>query len=632
MPSRPIADYALLSDCHTAALVSGDGSIDWLCCPRFDGPSVFGRLLDDRAGYWQIRSCDPAETSRRYIDGTMAVETTFETATGIAALVDALALGPHERGHRLGYRSPGVLLRMATCMQGQIEMEIDCSPRPEYGLISPLLSPISGGVIAHGGADVLTLSSTVALQTNAGSATGRFTLQAGQEACFALKRRSSAQPPARAWTGYAIRAYLEDTLEAWRTWSQLHQRYDGPWRDMVWHSGRVLQALTYQPTGAIVAAPTTSLPECVGAERNWDYRYTWVRDASMTLEALWVGACPDEARAFYRWIVRAVAGQLEAGDDLQIMFGIGGAHDLSERELPHLAGWKDSRPVRVGNGAWGQRQLDVYGELLRAVLLLSDQLGNLNLAMRQFFVAVADSAERRWQDPDQGIWEARDQPRHYLYSKLMCWSALDSAIRLASRLHARTRVPEWTKTRDSIRAAILEQGWSERAGAYAQSFGSDELDASVLQMAIVGFLPGDDPRMRATIDVIAKSLTDQRGLVYRYRAADGLTGDEGTFLLCTFWLAQAWALAGELDKARSTFELAAGYANDVGLLSEEVDPETGALLGNFPQAFSHIGLVRAAWAISQLDKHGTADSPPAVGSSRVDLQACKLEYSIVSPK
>jgi GH15 family glucan-1,4-alpha-glucosidase len=610
VPSRPIADYALLSDCHTAGLVSRDGSIDWMCCPRFDGTAVFGRLLDDQAGHWKIHASDQAEIFRRYIDGTMAVETTFRTATGSAVLVDVLALGPRERGHRIGYRSPGVLLRAVKCTQGSVQMEVDWSPRPEYGLINPLLSPVRGGVIARGGADVLTLSSTVVLQIAGGTASGQFTLRPGEDAYFAVQRRSSAQTPSRVCTGYAIRDYLDDTLEAWRTWSQLHQRYNGPWQEAVWHSGRVLQALTYQPTGAIVAAPTTSLPECIGGERNWDYRYTWVRDASMTLEALWVGACPDEARAFYRWIVRAVAGQLEAGNDLQIMFGIRGDHDLSERESPHLAGWRDSRPVRVGNDAWGQRQLDVYGELLRAVLLLSDQLGSLNHATRQFLVAVADSAARRWQDPDQGIWEARDEPKHYLYSKLMCWSALDSAIKLAVRLHARSRVAEWTKTRDQIRSAILDQGWSERAGAYAQSFGSDELDASALQMVIVGFLSADDPRMRATIEVIAKSLTDQRGLVYRYRAADGLSGDEGTFLLCTFWLAQAWALAGELDKARATFELAAGFANDVGLLSEEVDPETGALLGNFPQAFSHIGLVRAAWAISQLDQHGSANATP----------------------
>jgi GH15 family glucan-1,4-alpha-glucosidase len=562
---------------------------------------MFGRLLDDRAGHWYIRTTAEAEVSRRYIDMTMALETTFRTSTGTAVLLDVLALGKKERGHRLGFRSPSLLIRKVSCVAGRVDLETECAPHPEYGLIAPLCSHVKGGAIIRGGADALTLSGTVPVHTSGGVGTAQFSLREGEEAYFALQHRSSAQPPARAMNAKEISWRIDDTLQAWRTWSQLHQRYQGPWKDMVWHSGRVLQALTFQPTGAIVAAPTTSLPETVGGERNWDYRYTWIRDASMTLEALWVGACPDEARAFYRWIVHAVAGQLRAGDDLQIMFGIGGEHDLSERTIEQLGGWRNSRPVRVGNGAWLQRQLDVYGELLRAAQLLSNQIGRFDQPTRQFLIAVADSAARRWQEPDQGIWEARDNPQHYLYSKLMCWCALDSAIQIAGLLHARERVREWTAVRDQIRSAILEKGWSERANAFAQAFGSDALDASALQMVITGFLPGDDPRMRATIDTIAARLTDERGLVYRYRSADGLAGDEGSFLLCTFWLAQALALAGEADAARATFERAAGFANDVGLLSEEIDGKTGELLGNFPQAFSHIGLVRAAWVISQLD-------------------------------
>jgi alpha,alpha-trehalase len=601
LSTLPIADYALLSNCRTAALVSRSGSIDWLCCPRFDGASMFGRLLDDRAGHWVIRPTTHAEVSRRYIDMTMALETTYRTPTGTAVLVDALALGMHERGHRLGFKSPSLVMRRVTCVSGHVDLEAECAPHPEYGLITPLCSRVEGGAVIRGGADALTLSSTVPVQIGSGVVTAQFSLEAGEEACFALQHRSSSQPAARAMKAKEIGLRIDDTLEAWRTWSQLHQRYQGPWKDMVWHSGRVLQALTFQPTGAIVAAPTTSLPESVGGERNWDYRYTWVRDASMTLEALWVGACPDEARAFYQWIVRTVAGQLHAGNELQIMFGIGGEHDLSERTIPQLGGWRSSRPVRVGNGAWVQRQLDVYGELMRAAQLLSTEIGGFDQPTRQFLIAAADSAARRWQEPDQGIWEARSKPRHYLYSKLMCWCALDSAIQMAGPLHARARVRDWTQVRDKIREAILMKGWSKRANAYTQSFGSDALDASALQMVITGFLPGDDPRMRATIATIAEKLVDERGLVYRYKSADGLAGDEGSFLLCTFWLAQAFALAGEADAARATFEHAAGFANDVGLLSEEVDGKTGELLGNFPQAFSHIGLVRAAWVISQLD-------------------------------
>jgi GH15 family glucan-1,4-alpha-glucosidase len=393
-----------------------------------------------------------------------------------------------------------------------------------------------------------------------------------------------------------------ETIRSWQTWADLHQGYEGPWREQVRQSGRVLQALTYQPTGAIVAAVTTSLPETVGGERNWDYRYTWVRDASLTLEALWVAACPDEANRFFEWMTGAVAGQIEEGADLQIMFGIGGEHDLTERTLDHLSGWRGSRPVRVGNGAWNQRQLDVYGELLGAALRLRDKLGGMEPETKGFLVQIANTAASRWQEKDQGIWEVRGEARDFLYSKLMCWVALDRAIQLAPDLGADAHVEKWTTVRDEIRTAILEQGWSDKAQAFTQWFGSDELDASNLMMPIVGFLPADHPGMKATIDAIAARLTDGRGLVYRYLSHDGLEGEEGTFLLCTFWLAQALAMAGELDRARNTFERAISFINDVGLLAEEVEPGTGELLGNFPQAFSHIGLVNAAWAITQAEE------------------------------
>jgi GH15 family glucan-1,4-alpha-glucosidase len=605
MSTRPIADYALLSDCHTAALVTRDGSVDWLCLPRFDSPSTFGRLLDARAGHWSISPTGEAETSRRYLEGSMVLETTFRTAGGVATLVDALAVGADERGHQLGANSPHLLLRRLTCNEGEMEMAVDYAPRPEYGLIHPLMVPTSEGVIARGGAERLALSSPVALEVGASGAYGVTMLEAGQTVSFALHHRSSSEGDARLWSGAEIDERMDDTIAAWRSWSALHQNYTGPWSDLVGHSGRVLQALTFQPTGAIVAAPTTSLPEEVGGERNWDYRFSWVRDASFTIEALWVAACPDEADKFFSFMATAAAADVGQEGELQIMFGIGGEHDLSERTLPHLSGWRESRPVRIGNGAWEQRQLDVYGELLGAAHRLPDELDRLDASTRRFLAALADTAARRWTQTDQGIWEIRGEPRHFVYSKLMCWVALDRAITLADRLGASDQVAVWKQTRDEITQAILEQGWSERAGAFAQSFDSDELDASNLMMPIVGFLTADDPRMVATIDAIAEHLTDDRGLVYRYRPAetdDGLTGEEGTFLLCTFWLAQAQALAGQLDRARATFERAVAFCNDVGLLAEEVDAETGELLGNFPQAFSHIGLVNAAWAISEAER------------------------------
>jgi alpha,alpha-trehalase len=605
MDSVAIGDYALLSDCRSAALVSRSGSVDWLCFPRFDGPSVFCRLLDPAGGHFEIRPVGDFRASRRYLDQTMVLETTFTTANGTAVLTDAMAIGRNERGHDLGTNSPSMLLRRLTCTSGQFEAEVSYLPRPEYGLIHPYLEPTHGGLYARGGADRLLLSTPVSFGIEDSGASGRVRLAAGQSAAFALGHGNLGGPPHDPWTTEEINSRLDDTVEGWRSWSAIHQSYEGPWRDLVHHSGRVLQALTYARTGAIVAAPTTSLPEAVGGERNWDYRYTWVRDASLTMEALWVAACPDEANKFFGFIADAAASQVHHGKDLQIMFGIGGEHDLSERELSHLAGWRSSRPVRVGNGAWLQRQIDVYGELLGAAQRLVDQLGELQTVTRLFLTAAADTAAARWLEQDHGIWEIRGEPRHYLYSKLMCWCALDRAIDLAGHLGAEDRVDGWTATRAEIRAAILERGWNEQAGAFTQAFGSEDLDASSLMLATSGFLPGDDPRIKATIDAVAERLTDSRGLVYRYLAHDGLSGAEGTFLLCTFWLAQAQAVTGEVEAATATFERAVAAINDVGLLAEEVNADTGEMIGNFPQAFSHIGLINAAWAISEA--HARAD-------------------------
>ena len=606
MDSLPIGEYALLSDCRSAALVSRDGSVDWLCFPRFDGPSVFCRLLDPAGGHFAIRPAGEFQVSRRYVDQTLVLETTFTTAHGTAVLTDALAVGRNERGHHLGAHSPGTLLRSLACTRGEIQAEVSYAPRPEYGLIHPVLVPVPGGLAARGGADRLFLSTSVSFGVDDATATARVRLAAGEVTVFALGHGDMTGPPLAPWTAAEITGRLDDTLEGWRSWSAIHQNYEGPWRELVRHSGRVLQAMTFAPTGAIVAAPTTSLPETVGGERNWDYRYTWVRDASLTMEALWVAACPDEANKFFAFLADAAATGLERDEDLQVMFGVGGERDLSERELPHLAGWRGSRPVRVGNGAWLQRQLDVYGELLGAAQRLVDQLGELDPVTRRFLAAAADTAAARWREKDQGIWEIRGEPRDFLYSKLMCWVAVDCAITLASHLGAEDRVADWAAARDEIRAAILTRGWNDRAGAFTQAFGSEDLDASSLMLTITGFLAGDDPRMKATIDTIARRLTDERGLVYRYLARDGLAGAEGTFLLCTFWLAQAQALAGDVETATATFDRAVAAINDVGLLAEEVDPRNGEMIGNFPQAFSHIGLVNAAWAITQAQQRSAS--------------------------
>jgi GH15 family glucan-1,4-alpha-glucosidase len=606
MSSTPIADHAFLSDRHSCALVDRAGSVEWLCFPRFDGPSVFARLLDDEAGHWQIRPDGAWESSRRYAGRSLVLETTFSTADGELVLTDALGLGPDNGGHRLGTDVPHVLVRRLACTVGSIDVLIDYRPRPEYGLITPLLGRVDGGVTARGGAEWLVLTLPGEVELGDGRALARLHLEAGDVVHLALQRSTLGDAvAAHVWSQAELVDLMDRTLASWESWCDLHQSYQGPWQDLVHLSGRVLFGLSYQPSGAIVAAGTTSLPEGAGGERNWDYRFSWVRDASFTMEALWVAACPDEAQDFFSFMTTAGAGGIGPDMSLQIMFGVGGEHELSERVLGHLRGWRASRPVRVGNGAWNQRQVDVYGELLGAAMRLTEQLPAIDEDTRWFLTACADTAAVRWRDRDQGIWEVRGEPQHFLYSKVMCWVALDRAIAIADHLHAGDRVAAWTAAREEIAEAVLTQGWSDDAGAFTQYFGSTALDASNLMLPIVGFLRATDPRMRATIDAIADRLTDERGLVYRYRTedgVDGLAGEEGTFLLCTFWLAQALAMSGQVERARQVFERAAAYVTDLGLLAEEVDPGTGELLGNYPQAFSHIGLVNAAWAIDQAER------------------------------
>ncbi len=603
MSDVPLDQHALLSDCRSAALVTSGGSVDWLCLPRFDSPAVFARLLDDSAGHFRIAPADPSSTSTwRYRPSGLVLDTTWSGPDGELVVTDAMALGARERGHELGLGSPGVLLRHVRCTRGQVVVSVEFVPRPEMGLVHPRLTALDGAVLADGGAGVLVLSTDLRLEMREAGAYGVVTLHHGQDLTFALEQCDAWGPRATTWKPRKVRRRVEETEASWRSWSALHQRYEGPMRELVHHSGVVLRGLTYARTGALVAAATTSLPEGVGSGRTWDYRYTWVRDASMTLQGLFIAACPDEAGRFFAFLARAAATQLDRGQHLQIMFGIGGERDLTERQVPHLTGWRNSGPVRVGNDAWGQHQLDVYGALLDAAHTLEDQLVDLDEPTRRFLVTAVEAAASRWTDDDQGIWEVRGPARPFLHSKLMCWVALDRGISLAAWLRvADDTVEAWRISRDELRQAILDRGWSETAGAYTQSFGSDELDASVLLLALVGFLPGSDPRLLSTIDAVEQGLSDERGLVYRYRGDDGFDEPEGTFLLCTFWLAHALALTGQVDRSRKTLERAAGYATDLGLFAEQVDPASGELLGNFPQAFSHLGLVTAAQALADAE-------------------------------
>lgn len=605
-PQPPIADYALLSDSQGAALVSRSGSIDWACLPRFDSPATFARLLGDGGGHWSLAPTAPFEGTRAYVDDTMVVRSELRTTSGAVAVTDALVFMPLERGHGIGQRAPHAVVRLVEGIAGRVEIESEVAPRPEYGLIVPRWQPARGGALCRGGASAYVLSCPAPVEVRDGTARATFTVRAGERIGLALRAVDPWERPPSAWSTDQVRAWLHGTVRGWQSWSALHQAYQGPWADMVHHSGRVLQALTYAPTGAVVAAPTTSLPECLGGDRNWDYRYAWVRDASLTLGALWVAACPDEVADFFGFFVTAAGTSPDGGDATQILYGITGDRRIEEHELDHLDGHRASRPVRIGNAAWRQSQLDVYGELLDAAALYADRIAALDDTTAAFLADMADTAAERWEEPDQGIWEMRGEPRHFLYSKLMCWVALDRAVGLADQLRARDRLRRWQRERDRIRDAILADGWSDAAGAFTQSFGSDDLDASALMIPIVGFLPADHPRVSATIRAIAERLTDDRGLVYRYRAHDGLDGDEATFGICTYWLAHAYALAGDLGRARTSFETITGHANDVGLLAEEIDGATGEQLGNFPQAFTHIGLVNAAQAIADAERGPSA--------------------------
>jgi GH15 family glucan-1,4-alpha-glucosidase len=599
---QPIAAYGLLADCQSAALVDRDGSVSWLCLPRYDSNAVFARILDPTAGHWSIRPSASYRSERRYVPGTLVIETTFTTDSGSVRLTDAMVFAEGQRNHDLGLDAPHLLLRSVEGVAGEVELELELAPRPEYGLVRPLFRHTETGGRTFGGPNQVVISAGVPTSVEDATMRATFNVAAGRRVGFAMQWSPPEGPVPEPFPADDVAARIEDTVEGWRSWEADHDIYEGPHRELVRLSARVLKGLTFRPTGAIVAAPTTSLPESVGGERNWDYRYAWIRDSSLTMAALYIGACSDEAVDFASFMTSSACGRASERS-LQIMYGISGEHDLSERELGHLRGWRDSAPVRIGNGAWSQTQLDVYGELLNSLVLYRKELGELHPEIQKFVADLADTAASRWREKDSGMWEMRGEPRHHLSSKVLCWVALDRAISLAPELGHYANVEHWTSEREQVREAILTRGWSEKRQAYAQSFDSDELDAAQLLMPAIGFLPATDERMRSTIEAIADDLT-QDGLVLRYRNeaglnADGLKGEEGTFVICSFWLAQALAMAGEVDRAQELFDKLVSYSNDLGLLAEEIDVKGNEQLGNFPQAFSHIGLIKAAHEIDR---------------------------------
>lgn len=610
MPPVPISDYALLSNCQGSALVDRHCSVDWLCLPRFDSATSFAHILGHGGGHWRLHPSTKHSMSRSYIDGTLVLQTEFKTRSGTVRVSDALVTGPAADAEQIGLKAEPALIRIVEGLDGTVEMASELAPRPEYGLTSPMWFEVDGGAVSRGGPMSYMLSTQVPFDLEGSVLKAEFKVSQGDKVSFGLRVDDPWLPPVGPWSTQDLLQRFDESVAVWQAWSEQHnQRYDGAYGDEVRRSALILQALTYSPTRAIVAAATTSLPEWLGGTRNWDYRYAWVRDSSLTVNALCRIEDHYKAFGFFAFFINAAGGRLDERHELQIMYGIGGERFLPEATMDHLTGYKNSAPVRVGNGAWSQTQLDIYGELLTAAYAVHELTGrDFDGIAKEFLVSVADRAAERWLHADAGIWEVRGGGGNSTYSKVMCWAALHKATRMADMLGVTAEKTEsWQNTMREIRDAILAYAWSDKLQAYSGGFGEDYLDASVLMMPIMHFLPATDPRMRATIEVIAKDLTDDNGFVYRYRVEDGLPGGEGTFGICTYWLVTNLALLGETDRARKLYERASATANDLGLQSEELDPNTGEMLGNFPQAFTHIGSITAALAIDLVEKGEITD-------------------------
>jgi GH15 family glucan-1,4-alpha-glucosidase len=576
-----IEDYALIGDLQTAALVGRDGSIDWLCMPHFDSGACFAGLLGTpENGRWLLAPAGNVRSSRRrYRNHTLVLETEFEVEGGSVAVIDFMPL----RGV-----APDIV-RIVEGRAGTVPMRTELVIRFDYGSIVPWVRRADGGIHAIAGPHCLRLDTPIRTRGKDLTTVAEFTVSAGQRIPFVLTWFPSYE---KAPGHVNAERALKDTEAWWEGWSACCT-YQGPWRDAVVRSLITLKALTYRPTGGIVAAPTTSLPEFIGGVRNWDYRYCWLRDATFTLMALLECGYTDEAEAWRNWLLRAVAGD---PTKLQIMYGIAGERRLTELEVEWLAGYENSRPVRIGNAAHGQFQLDVYGEVVDVMFQARKAGLEPTAADWRLECALMRSVEKLWTEPDEGIWEVRGPRQHFVHSKVMAWVALDRVARSAQRCQLEGPTSHWWKLRDQVHETICREGFNTKLNAFVQAYGSDLLDASLLMIPLVGFLPPDDPRVRGTVEAICKHLM-RDGFLQRYetsRTKDGLPPGEGAFLPCTFWLVDNLALQGRVDEAKELFERLLGLCNDVGLIAEEYDPSAKRLVGNFPQAFTHIGLVNSA--------------------------------------
>ncbi|HET7584504.1 MAG TPA: glycoside hydrolase family 15 protein [Gemmatimonadaceae bacterium] len=593
-----IEDYAIIGDCRSVALISRDGSIDWLCWPRFDSPSFFAALLDrTRGGRFVIRPAGAFSSERRYIGHTNVLETTFRAASGVARLIDVMPVDSEEAKRRKLYPEHQ-LLRAVECLDGEVTFEMECDPRPNYARTVPRMRDRGtlGLYYEHRGR-LLSVRSDVPLALNAdGSAVhARFTLSRGERRYVSLVF-SDQEPAVIPPLGAEAATKIERSIAWWDAWSARCE-YDGRYRDMVIRSALTLKLLTFAPSGAVVAAPTTSLPEWLGGVRNWDYRFCWLRDASLTVQALYDLGYADEGNSFMAWLLHATR---LTRPKLNVMYDVYGETDLHERELPHLTGYEGSRPVRIGNGAHDQLQLDIYGELIDAVYEFVCRGGHLDRATRRMLVGLGDTVCRMWREADEGIWESRGGRRQHTYSKTMCWLALDRLLRLHQGGHLHLPDRAYATERKRIEQTIEEQGFNERLGSYVATLGGEHVDASLLRLARHGYVNPSSDRMRSTVRRILDTLGHD-GLIYRYRdESDGLPPGEGAFGICSFWAVNAQALGGDVDAAVELFERMLTYANDVGLYAEEIDPDSGRFLGNFPQAFTHVGLIDAALTLEHV--------------------------------
>jgi GH15 family glucan-1,4-alpha-glucosidase len=589
----PIADYGLIGDCRAAGLVSRDGSLDWLCFPRFDSPSIFGALLDaGSGGRFRIKPVGEFEITRRYLPDTNILETTFRTPHGKVALRDFMPVATEEEKRR-NLIPEHEVLREVEGIEGELEIEVLYEPRPNYGRTQPRIQqrgPLGVRCDANGASLMLRSELPIEVTSDGSAALSHARIRAGERKFLSFSYSEEA-PSVLPLLGSAARAAAERTAQWWRDWAS-RCSYRGPYRDAVVRSALALKLMTYAPSGAVVAAPTTSLPEQLGGVRNWDYRYCWLRDASFTLRALFALGYREEAEAFLQWVLHATR---LTWPELQVVYDVFGEARLPEQELTHLAGYAASFPVRIGNDAHGQLQLDVYGEVIDAVARFAQHGGHFDRDQMKLLDGLGHTVCKRWRQPDEGIWEARSERRHNTHSKVLCWVALDRLIQMHEAGQLRVCVDEFRTTREVVRAEVERRGFSETLASYTSTLDGAELDASLLVLPLYGYIDGGHPRMRSTCHRIYEKLA-HRNLLHRYAmtSEDGFPPGEGAFGICSFWGVECRALGGDLEGATRAFEELLECTNDLGLLAEEIDADNGAALGNFPQAFTHVGLINAA--------------------------------------